>query len=274
MDIPESRFAVEYLLARGIKLDVALALGVDISANGSHPRGIYRSRLGFDTWDNSMLPDVIEESLWFPCLTAQGNIKSYFCRVFPPPRDKEGRPAKFLTPKDGTGYPFIVPAVWEVASKPNHPLCLTEGPVKALAVLQAGGLPIGLGGVWMATTIDKEDRSDLHPVLAEFQWRGRRVFLVFDADFSTNPSVRQALIRTWTVLHARGADVMILRWPISEGRGIDDYLAGKTQGAISPEVLFTEMGNGAVPLPDTLRPVDLENIEMGNTPVTTQWRVA
>ena len=262
MDIPETRFAVEYLLARGIKLDVALALGVDISANGSHPRGIYRNRLGFDTWGNSMLPDVIEESLWFPCLDAQGNIKSYFCRVFPPLKGKEDSTAKFLTPKDGNGYPFIVPAVWEVASKPHHPLCLTEGPVKALAILQVGALPIGLGGVWMATTIDKEDRTDLHSVLAEFQWRGRRVFLVFDADFSTNPSVRQALIRTWTVLHARGADVMILRWPIPEGRGIDDYLAGKAQGAVSPEALFTEMGNGAVPLPNTLRPVDLENIEM------------
>ena len=262
MDISETKFAVEYLRSRGIALDVALDLGVD-TANGSHPRGIYRSRLGFDTWGNKVLPDVVEESLWFPCLDAQGNIKSYFCRVFPSLKDKEGKPVKFLTPKDGNGYPFIVPAVWEVASKPHHPLCLTEGPVKALAILQAGGLPIGLAGVWTATTIDAEDRTDLHPVLAEnFQWKGRKVFLVFDADFSTNPSVRQALIRTWIVLHARGADVMILRWPISEGRGIDDYLAGKAQGAVPQEALFTEMCNGAVSLPDILRPVDLENIEM------------
>jgi hypothetical protein len=55
---------------------------------------------------------------------------------------------------------------------------------------------------------------------------------------------------------------MILRWPIAEGKGVDDYLAGKAQGAVSPEALFAEMCNGAVSLPDILRPVDLESVEM------------
>ena len=230
MNVPETKFAAPYLHERGINLETALGLGMEISANGSCPRGIYRDRLGFDTWGNKLLPDVVEESLWFPCLDAEGKIKSYFCRLFPSLKDKEGKPAKFLTPKDGHGYPFIVPAVWEVASKPHHPLCLTEGPVKAIAILQAGGLPIGLGGVWGATTIDAEDRTDLSPVLAEnFQWKGRRIFLVFDADASTNPSVRQALIRTIIVLYARGADARVMHWRICEGRGIDDYLAAKAR---------------------------------------------
>ena len=150
MDIPETKFAVEYLRSRGIALDVALDLGVDIFVKDSHPIGLYGDRLGFSSWGNSMLPDIVEESLWFRCLDAEGKINSYFCRVFPPPKDKEGKLAKFLTPKDGSGYPFIVPAVWEVASRPSHPLCLTEGPVKALAVLQAGGLPIGLAEIGRA----------------------------------------------------------------------------------------------------------------------------
>jgi hypothetical protein len=263
MDTPATKYAHAYLSARGIQVETALGAGANIYGRGSCPHDLFLTRLGFTSWGNTQLPDLVEESLWFSCLDAKGNTQSHFCRVFPPPKDKEGRPAKFLTPKNGIGYPFIPRTTWDVADKPSHPLCLTEGPIKALAVLQAGGLPIGVGGVWMATTIDKEDRTDLHPVLAEnFQWKGRKVFLVFDADVSTNPSVRQALIRTWTVLHARGADVMILRWPIAEGKGVDDYLAAKAQGAVSPEALFAEMCNGAVSLPDTLRPVDYESVEM------------
>jgi hypothetical protein len=230
MDVSESsKYAREYLVQRGI-LDASLALGADILVGKSHPRGVYRERLGFDTWNGKSLADTVSEAIFFPCVNAGGNIQSYFCRVFPPPKDKEGKPAKFLTPKN-VSYPFIPKATWEVASKPGCPICLTEGPCKAISVLEAGGLPIGLGGVWMATTVDAEDRIDLHPVLSEnFQWKGRRVFLVFDADVSTNPSVRRALIRTWIVLLARGVDAKVLRWPIAEGKGIDDYLAAKTKG--------------------------------------------
>src|SRR4029434_9374442 len=166
MDTPATKYAHAYLSARGIQVETALGAGANIYGRGSCPHDLFLTRLGFTSWGNTQLPDLVEESLWFSCLDAKGNTQSHFCRVFPPPKDKEGRPAKFLTPKNGIGYPFIPRTTWDVADKPIHPLCLTEGPIKALAVLQAGGLPIGVGGVWMATTIDKEDRTDLHPVLA------------------------------------------------------------------------------------------------------------
>jgi hypothetical protein len=263
MNVPETKYAVEYLLQRGIKLETAFGSGIDISANGSHPRGVYRSRLGFDVWDNELLSDLIEEGIWFPCIDGEGTIQSYFLRPFPPLTGTDGNTAKFLTPKNGNGYPFILPAVWQVAVKCSHPLFLTEGPVKALAILQAGGLPIGLGGVWMATRGNDGFGTDLHPVLADgFQWRGRKVYLVFDADFATNPSVRQALIRTLIVLHEHGANATVLRWPIAEGKGIDDYLAAKTGGTVPLPALFAEMCNAAVLLPGILETFDLEHVEM------------
>ena len=263
MHIPETKYAVGYLRARGIALDVALDLGVEVFVKGSHSRGIYRSRLGFDVWDNKMLPDLVEESIWFPCLDAQGNIQSYFCRLFPALTGKEGETVKFLTSKNGNGFSFVPPSVWQVASKPAYPLFLTEGPVKAISVLQAGGLPIGLGGVWLAVCSDDNFRTDLHPFLRDnFKWRGRKVYLGFDADFQANPSVRHALIRTMIVYAGYGVEITVVRWPQDEGKGIDDFLVRKSGGAIDLPKLLEEMCQASVPLSEILRPVDLEQVEL------------
>jgi Domain of unknown function (DUF3854) len=205
--IPGNKYAVNYLRARGIDLETALGRGMEISTKDSHSRGIYKTRLGSDTWGNKLLPDLIEEAIWCPFVDAEGNIRSYSVRVFPELTGKEGETIKFLTTKDSGGFPFIPPAVWQVSEKPSQPLCITEGVIKAMAILQTGGLPIGLGGVWMAVCSDDNFRTDLHPVLRDnFQWRGRKVYLLFDADFQVNPSVRHALIRTMVVLHGYGAE--------------------------------------------------------------------
>src|SRR5262249_44764148 len=131
MDIPDTKYAVQYLLQRGIKLETALgAARMQIMVPGSHPRGVYRERLGFDIWWNGKsLPDIVEEGIWFPCIDAKGDVQSYFFRPLPELTGKDGNSVKFLTPKDGIGYPFVLSSVWDVASKPNHPLCLTEGAV-------------------------------------------------------------------------------------------------------------------------------------------------
>ena len=260
----ETKFAAQYLHARGINADAAFALGVEISADGSYPRGIYRARLGFDTWwNNKLLPDIIEEAIWFPCIDAGGVVQSYSVRAFPELIGKDGEPVKFLASKNGNGYPFIPRSVWEVAGKLNHPLSLTEGPVKALAILQVGGLPIGLCGVWNAVRNDESFGTDLVPVLHDgFQWRGRKVDLMFDGDHATNPSVHQALIRTMIVFHGYGAEAAVVRWSITDGKGIDDYLAGKRGGSIELSKIFAVMREGAVPLPGILKLNDLELVEL------------
>ena len=96
-------------------------------------------------------------------------------------RSPELAGAKFLAPKDYQPVPFIPPESWEVKDKAHKPVIITEGPVKALAVVQAGGLPIGLGGVWMAIS-KNGDQKDLIDALKTFKWQGRNVYLAFDQD--------------------------------------------------------------------------------------------
>jgi hypothetical protein len=261
---PSTTHAVQYLLARGIDVTAAVESGlVEISANGSPPRGVYRARLGFDVWNNKLLPDIVQEAIWFEHKDNEGTVQSYSVRVFPELPGKEGSAVKFLGPRDGDNFPFIPRETWEVAAKPNHPVVITEGPIKSIAILQAGGLPIGVNGVWSATRNVEGPGTELHPVLAEnFQWRGRKAYLGFDQDFETNPSVRQALARTLIVLHERAAEATIIRWPIAEGKGVDDYLASKIGGSIDLPKIFNEMCQASVPLSGILKSIDLEFVEL------------
>ena len=79
-------------------------------------------------------------------------------RVFP-----ELNGAKFLTPKNAEPFPLIPPETREGKDKTHKPVIITEGPVKALALLQAGALPIGLGRVWMATRKAENGPVELTP---------------------------------------------------------------------------------------------------------------
>jgi len=177
MDL-HTKFAIQYLQERGIRLETALAEGVEICASRIAPRDL-RLRLGFDTWDNrrSGLADLIEEALWFPCFDANGTKKGYVLRPFPPLLGKDGNPVKFLTPRDGDNYPFVPRKTWTVRQKGSQPLLLTEGPCKALALLDAGGLPVSVSGVWMAAKTDENGVLELHAAIREnFVLRGRTVF--------------------------------------------------------------------------------------------------
>ena len=61
-----------------------------------------------------------------------------------------------------------------------------------------------------AVKIDETGATALHRALTNnFAFCARTVYVAFDADFSTNPSVRQALIRVAVLLHKEGAEVSI-----------------------------------------------------------------
>jgi hypothetical protein len=214
--------ANNYLAERGITEATVEEFDLEIE---EEPAGIrFQGRLGFDRWNSQPLAELVEDVIWFPCRDADGKTVSWIARVFPLLDE-----AKFLTPKGGTLLPFVPPQTWAVKEKPNKPLILTEGPVKALAIYQAGQLPIGLGGVWMATKKGADGSIELVPDLKQFKWFGRQVYLAFDADWTTNPSVRQALFRTFLALYRQAAKVRFVSWPISQGKGIDDYLHAKTE---------------------------------------------
>ena len=256
--------ATAYLEARGIKSETVSENGIELCVQPSP--SIYRFRLKFDNWHNGkMLPELVEESIWFPCRDANTTIRSWIMRPLPAlPGKDNGSEVKFLSPRGEPSYPFIPAATWAVKDKAKIPLLITEGPCKALAALQAGAFPIAGSGVWMMTEkVNEAGATRLHPALTEnFVFRGRTVYVAFDADFALNPGVRQALIRTAILLHKTGADVKVLTWPLKDGKGLDDFLAklnGREQNAAQTlELLYKNACN----LGGVLSLCDLEFFEL------------
>lgn len=125
------------------------------------------------------------------------------------------------------------------------PVVLTEGEKKTLALYRLSRhersepenprfLPIGLSGVWNwrgtigKTTNADGKRTDVKGVIPDFglvEWSGRKVFIIFDANAATNPSVKAARRGLAKELAERGAIVFIVDIPALEGvNGVDDLL--------------------------------------------------
>jgi hypothetical protein len=240
--------AESYLLDRGISLETAKFYGVEID-DQLYANKI-KDRLGRG------LPKSANEILWFSIFDALGNIISWIARPLP---NVSGLP-KFLCPVGATGVPFVPKAVYGLAH--GRPINITEGPVKALACVQAGIDAIGINGVWGASTKNNRDnvviRSDLQTVL---DWRGRKVYLAFDADSSINPDVRHALFRLFFILSVSGAEVFQLTtWDIGQGKGIDDNLVTQFQanGQCKPEDALKGLLASAKPFMETIEATALD----------------
>src|SRR5258707_10639942 len=165
--------AHSYLAERGIFTATIETYGIQIEAGPTSES--FRDRLGFDRLSEGKLASLAKEVIWFPCPDIASKTVSWIARPLPSIGD-----VKFLNPK-GAAFPFITPETWGLASKPHKPIILTEGPVKALALVQAGQLAIAVSGVWMATRNGADGSVELIAALREFEWSGRSVYLAFDA---------------------------------------------------------------------------------------------
>ena len=216
--------STNYLSERGVLKDTAVAHGLEIDETPDSARII--GRQGTDTIRGNSLSRSSTELIWCPIHDADGATTLWTVRVFP--LASENNLPKFITTIGHHAAPFIEPPVWNIASQVASPLILTEGPIKGVVLSQAGALPIGLQGVWMAAQKNGKEMYDLIPELQSFKWTNRKVYFAFDADQNNNPQVLQALIRTAFLLFAQGAEILQLTsWPLAEGKGIDDYLASK-----------------------------------------------
>jgi hypothetical protein len=135
---------------------------------------------------------------------------------------------KYLQPPDTDSeiyFPHIGGGDWaEIAPDPNQPLIITEGELKA-ACLTKNGLPcVGIGGVWNFG--NKKRQQKLLPDLQAFEWRGRKVYIIFDSDMMTNPQVMAALNRLARRLTDEGAHVYVVRIPPDGDKkvGCDDFV--------------------------------------------------
>ena len=238
----------EYLAARGISDYAIKRNGLELVCLNQKRA---KDRLG------RHLPHGTNEVIWFPLYDRQSNIVSWIARPLPTINPQE----KFICPLGSNGVPFVPQVVYGLPH--GQAVILTEGPVKALVCQQAGFNAIGLNGVWGASVKNSSDevciRADLQEAL---DWRGRNVYLAFDADLAINPDVRHALFRLFFVLSVSGAEVLQLTtWDLSRGKGIDDYLVGqlRSNGQCPPAKVLEKLLTEAKPFLEIVRscPFDL-----------------
>jgi hypothetical protein len=238
----------EYLEERGISGQTVEANGVEIIENPS--RQLFKERLGFAKIDGNPLHWEVSAAIFFPCRNAAGEICSWILRPIPTIGE-----TKFLHPKGSNPFPFVPAPTWAAQEKIHESVVLTEGPAKALALLQNGALPIGVGGVWLATAGSGDGPTELVPALKAFKWMGRTTYVAFDADYETNPAVRQALFRTVLAFTKIGAVVRIMSW--ESAKGIDDFLVTQPD----PKAALAKLQKDAVSIEALLRAEDLISFE-------------
>jgi hypothetical protein len=238
----------DYLLERGITQNTASINRVEFDGHIYSKK--VKDRLGL------AFQKGYSEVLWFPIVDILGNIIAWIARPLPTMANQP----KFFCPVGSSGVPFVPRSVYGLAF--GKPVIITEGPVKALACVQAGIDAIGINGVWGASIKNSKGliaiRADLQNAL---DWRGRKVYLAFDADCTINPDVRHALFRLFFVLSVSGAQIFQLtNWQPSEGKGIDDYLVGQLQanGQCPPAEVLKKLLAGAKPFIETVEATSLD----------------
>ena len=241
--------AESYLAERGVLIETFTSNGGEIDASPHCSKISERLNRDFDGVRLSKDWDAVKEILWFPVSISHGERVHWLARPLP-----IYKKMKFVAPVGSDGMPWVPQKTREVAKDIDKPIVISEGPVKGLALVQAGAYSISLQGVWGSTAPKKKakpqkppeedvdadvdcdadvdweeaDKLKLHPELAHFDWDYRQVLLCFDADRLKNRNVRQAEIRLFCLLHSLGAEVYQLStWPLEQGKGVDDYIATK-----------------------------------------------
>ena len=194
---------------------------------------------------------------WYTYGSNPDGTENHDCFQFKPqvaPIDqKTGKPIKYILPKDKPAYAYFplgqlenyvdfirrhteqistiasqdervwkVPIFKFIATHNEFPILITEGVKKCMAGWQVGIPSLSVAGVnnWH----EKGDKNRLRPELHALFHEGRDVFLAFDADFTTNHKVWEALIGLAKLLDQRGCRVRICYWDIAQGKGMDDFI--------------------------------------------------
>lgn len=133
----------------------------------------------------------------------------------------DGQPSKhdrrYEQPSDTLPHVYLPPSVpWlKITKAVTVPLVITEGELKAACACKHDIPTLGLGGVWSF----KSNPAGLHilPMLAKFEWAGRKTYICFDSDASQNPDVCAAEQRLAHELVNLGAEIYICRLPPLDG---------------------------------------------------------
>lgn len=163
----------------------------------------------------------------FPYRALNGTLSTY-ARVKLDHADDDGK--RYRSPAREPSRIYLPPAFdvkW--LAHTGMALWITEGEKKALKASQEGLPCLALPGVWNWRMRNDRDKSVPIADLDAIAWRGRTVFIVFDSDLATNPSVKLAEFGLARELGRRGAKVLAVRLPAGAAGakvGLDDYLVG------------------------------------------------
>lgn len=157
---------------------------------------------------------------------------------------------KYLSPPGRSNMLYFAPGIRsEWLSDTSLPIIITEGEKKTLALFALAYwmisqsakprfLPIGVAGVWnwrsgnVGKTEDTSgNRTNVKGVIPDLDrliWKGRIVYIIYDANVVTNEGVRAARREFAKELQQRGAIVRYVNLPNDFGfNGVDDILGAK-----------------------------------------------
>ena len=178
---------------------------------------------GFASWQRRL-------GLLVPTYSPSGT-SGHQLRPDRPIKRKNGDGPKYETPAGSRITLDVNPLMLEEVRAGDADLWLTEGCKKVDALTSIGLPTVGIIGVWNFALPGSKSKEPL-PCWAHVRLRGRRVYVVYDADARTNPDVQEALRRLVAMLEKLGAVVLVVYLsPVNgDGKaGVDDYLAsGRT----------------------------------------------
>jgi putative DNA primase/helicase len=184
------------------------------------------------------------------------------------PEIESGQPKnKYFSPHGDNRHLYFPPNAVGLLAIPDAQIVFVEAEKSALALLAwtrrkgLSFLPVATGGCWgwqgrIGKTEDPSGRRvdekgplpDLHCV------KGRKVYILFDANAATNLSVNAALQQFTRALYKiRAANVVILNLPSGDWNGPDDYIASAGDDAMQ-EVFGKAASDDAWPEPIPLEP--------------------
>jgi len=146
---------------------------------------------------------------------------------------------KYIHPKEEPNHLFVPPGFDLTQSQE---IWLTEGELKSLSGFLQGLPIVALGGVWSWRTSGEEtallangeklkDGEALLPELAQVDWSGKKINLLYDSDIIPGHKAYDAFPRLAEQLYRRGAEeVRILSLPsVAQGQktGLDEFILAR-----------------------------------------------
>jgi len=156
-------------------------------------------------------------------------IVSYQFRPDSPRLNNKGKPIKYETPRGATNRIDCPPVCQKLLVDPSVPLWITEGVKKGDALASQGECVIDLTGIWNWRAKNSLGGITVSSDFDSIAMNDRQVYIAFDSDYTTNPSVSQAAKRLAGFLKGKKANVSIVLLPPGNNgtkTGVDDFLAG------------------------------------------------